>query len=133
MAALYAACLALRRDDPVLCHRSRLEMQAFAASDRLLVVRRWHGSEQRLIVVNHGVAVDAAPGTAGIAPDIASLEWRTLLCTDERRFGGAGDSVRLDEQLVAFPAQSATLLAATTPSAPRRAARRVLGALRRGA
>jgi maltooligosyltrehalose trehalohydrolase len=51
--ALYQALLALRRTDPVLRAAGRTALEASADGD-LLVVRRWHRADQRLLLVNLG-------------------------------------------------------------------------------
>jgi maltooligosyltrehalose trehalohydrolase len=54
--AWYAALLQLRRSDPVLLDQSRERMSARALTTDVLTVRRWRGSEERLLVVNFGQA-----------------------------------------------------------------------------
>lgn len=115
MHALYRELLALRRSDPVLRSGDRSRTEAVAASDRLLLVHRWRGREHRLLAVNTGVALDDAPAAAGVPAALARMNWRTLLSTDERRFGGSGDGARLDAGMLSLPAQSAVLFAASAP------------------
>jgi maltooligosyltrehalose trehalohydrolase len=116
MFALYRELIALRRNDRVLQRQDRGAMRAVAASDQLLLVHMARGDEQRLIVLNTGVAIDATPEAAGVPADIARLLWQPLISTEERRFGGTNDQVRFDEGLIALPPQSATFFAASAPS-----------------
>jgi len=51
--ALYKALLRLRREDPVLRAAGRASLHATAHRE-VLVVRRWHGSEARLLLANFG-------------------------------------------------------------------------------
>ena len=131
MFRLYSELAALRRGDAVLQRQDREAMEVIAASDALLLVRLWHGREQRLIVVNSGVGIDEPPGAAGVPEHIAAMPWRVLFSTEERRFGGSDDQARFDADLVALPPYSAVLLAATRPSPPERAAAAVRSALER--
>jgi maltooligosyltrehalose trehalohydrolase len=108
---LYREMIALRRADDVLSRQDRSSMRAIAASDQLLLVHMWHGEEQRLVVANIGVAIDAPPPGAGVPSDLAALPWRALVSTEERRFGGTDDQVRFDADLIALPPQTVALLA----------------------
>ena len=131
---LYADLIALRRSDAVVSRQDRGAMHAMAASEDLLLVRMWHGREQRLLVVNSGVGIDAAPDVAGVPDDIARMPWRLVFSTEERRYGGSDDLVRFDEGLIALPPYSAVFLATTTPPLPARAmgaGRRLLERMRR--
>lgn len=112
MWSLYRELLALRRSDDVLRHGDRSRMTAIAASERLLLVHRWRGREQRLLVLNTGMALDEPPMQAGVPGRLARMRWRCVISTDERRFGGSGDTARLDERMLSLPAHSAVLFAA---------------------
>ncbi len=90
-------------------------MHAVAASRELLLVRLRDGNEQRLIVWNPGLAIDAPPAAAGIPADVLELDWRVVFSTEDRRFGGTDDRVRFDSELIAIPPHTTVLLA----SAPR--------------
>jgi maltooligosyltrehalose trehalohydrolase len=126
MMNMYRALLTLRREDPVLKRQDRRQMQAIAASEQLLIVRMWDGPEERLVVCNIGLAIDAVPSAAGVPPELRHGEWRVLLSTNERRFGGTDDRVRFDADLIAMPPHTAVLLA----SKRTRARGRIFSALR---
>ncbi|MEX0751144.1 MAG: malto-oligosyltrehalose trehalohydrolase [Dehalococcoidia bacterium] len=128
--ALNRELIALRKKDRVLRRQDRRNMRAVAASDSMLLVHMWHGREHRLIVANFGVAVDAPPSAAGVPEGLANLDWRVVVSTEERRFGGIDDQARFDEHMVALPPQAVLWLAATSPSAAVRAFRFARSAVR---
>jgi maltooligosyltrehalose trehalohydrolase len=128
---MYGALLALRREDAVLSRRDRHAMKAMAVSPQLLLVHLWHGREHRLIAVNQGTGLDAAPRTIGIPDELCDLPWAPLFSTDERRFGGIDDTMRFDTHLVSMPPQTLVLLASSEPSARDRLTRRVRGLVER--
>jgi len=128
--ALNRELIALRKKDRVLRRQDRRSMRAMAASDSMLLVHMWHGREHRLIVANFGMALDVPPATAGVPEELARYEWRIVLSTEERRFGGTDDRARFDAQMVALPPQAVLWLAATTQSIPVRAIRAVGGLIR---
>jgi len=123
--ALYCALIALRRSDPVLRRQDRRNMKAVAASNQVLLVHLWDGGEQRLIAANFGVAIDAPPVAAGVPDDLAEVRWQQVLSTEERRFGGTDDVVRLGPRLVSLPPYTVAWLTGTRPSLPARLASRV--------
>jgi maltooligosyltrehalose trehalohydrolase len=55
---LYADLLRLRRDDPVLAGQDRWSMTAAAVGPDVLVVRRWLGDAQRMLIANFGARVE---------------------------------------------------------------------------
>jgi maltooligosyltrehalose trehalohydrolase len=61
--ALYRVLLALRRGDPVLSRAGRQELEITAQGD-LLQVRRWHGGQERLLLLNLGREPAAVPPAA---------------------------------------------------------------------
>ena len=62
---LYQALLRLRCEDPVLADQDRAHMAADTLGPDVLLVRRWRGSEQRLLVANFGDQPVAQPLTDG--------------------------------------------------------------------
>ncbi|MGE3268167.1 MAG: malto-oligosyltrehalose trehalohydrolase [Chloroflexota bacterium] len=59
---VYRTLLRLRQEDTVLRHQSRQATRARALTSDLLGIRRWHGTEDRLLLANFGdaaVTVDA--------------------------------------------------------------------------
>jgi maltooligosyltrehalose trehalohydrolase len=132
--ALYGELLALRRSDAVLRRQDRERLRATAASDSVVLVHMWDGDEQRLLVANFGNGVDVAPSALGVPGELSQMEWRVVLSTEERRFGGTDDQIRFDESLVSLPPQTVAWLAARRqPLVPRllsrarRAVRRLRG------
>jgi len=127
---LHRELLALRRADTVLARQDRFQMRTHVAGD-LLLVHLWHRRERRLIVANFGVGVDAAPGGLGVPAGLLQPRWRTVLSTDERRFGGTDDRIRFDGDLVSMPPHTVAWLAATEPPLPLRLLRALGRRLRR--
>jgi maltooligosyltrehalose trehalohydrolase len=121
--ALTRELLALRRNDRVLRRQDRRQMRAISVGENMLLVHMWHGRDHRLIVANFGLAVDATPISAGVPPELLTHDWRVVLSTEERRFGGTDDRVRFDAQMVSLPPQTVAWLAATKPLLPVRALR----------
>ncbi len=75
--ALYRELLRLRREDPVLRHKSRSDLQVGSEGD-VLWVRRWHGDQERVVLVNfghegakrpEGVKLDGFSRLFGTAPE----------------------------------------------------------------
>jgi maltooligosyltrehalose trehalohydrolase len=129
---MYAELLTLRRSDAVVSRQDRSSMRAYACGDKLLLVHLRHGREHRLIAANAGVGVDAAPAAINVPRAIASMHWRELISTDERRFGGSGDRMRFDERLISMPPQSVVLWQATQAPLPIRLVIRLGRLIRRG-
>ena len=122
---LHRELVALRRRDEVLRRQDRQHMRALAASDQLLLVHLQHGREERLIVANFGVAIDMMPAAAGVPRELLRRQWRTVMSTEERRFGGSDERLRFDAGLVSLPPYTVAWLEAR----PRALPRRVLDAL----
>jgi maltooligosyltrehalose trehalohydrolase len=77
---VYERMIALRKTDPVLSVLSR-EQLACEARGPLLVVRRWQGDEERLLVFNPSeapVRFDHAPGEVLLASDGGEIDGRTV-------------------------------------------------------
>jgi maltooligosyltrehalose trehalohydrolase len=81
----YQRLLYLRRDVPPLAHldKEALEVTSFA-DQKVLLVRRWDASSQVLIVYNFGHAEN------DLKLPIPAGHWRTILDSDEGRWGGEG-------------------------------------------
>jgi maltooligosyltrehalose trehalohydrolase len=87
----YAALVRLRRSDPVLVDQSRERLSARALTTDVLAVRRWKGSDERLLLVNFGDSSFCTTKFGG--------EWRVLLAAE-------GASVQ-DDQVSASPRSAA--------------------------
>ncbi|WP_245557562.1 malto-oligosyltrehalose trehalohydrolase [Deinococcus peraridilitoris] len=75
---LYRALLALRREDPVLRHASRGDLQAGAVGN-VLWVRRWHDGQERVLLANFGQEEATWPqvpdaGMANLSPMLSTQE-----------------------------------------------------------
>ena len=80
--AFYKELIRLRKTHPVLAHLSKRDMEVTLEGD-VLVVRRWNGDREVLILFNFGAAEPPAP--AG---------WEKLLDSTEERWGGQGSGGR---------------------------------------
>jgi maltooligosyltrehalose trehalohydrolase len=113
---LYQALLALRRDDPVLRHADRDATRATAAGPQIVLVRRWHEDEHRLLVANFGAAARLPLSETTGLRDLPDAEWRLLLSTADERFGGTGHQAAVDDAEpghLSIPARSAAIFALT--------------------
>jgi maltooligosyltrehalose trehalohydrolase len=110
---LYQALLALRRDDPVLRSGDRAATRAFAAGPEIVVVHRWLGTAQRVLVANFGAAANLPLAEIPELAAMVGAEWRVLLSTADRQFGGSGCEAGLcdDERdrRLRVPARSAAI------------------------
>jgi maltooligosyltrehalose trehalohydrolase len=87
---LYQELLALRRGDPVLSTCDRMATRAFAIGARIVVVHRWQGTAHRLLVANFGAATSLPLADTPELDAMAGADWRLLLSTADRQFGGSG-------------------------------------------
>jgi maltooligosyltrehalose trehalohydrolase len=94
LVALYQTLLRLRHEDPVLKDQARERMQAHALDRDTLAVRRWHGAQERLLLVNFG----EQPRTVAEF----GADWRVLLET--------GAACRAEASGVTVPPRCAVLL-----------------------
>ena len=109
---LHAELLALRRRDAVLRRQDRAKMRVDVAGD-LLLVHSWHGREHRLLAANLGMGIDATPGSLGVPRRLLGWRWHVAASSDERRFGGTGGQIRIDDRLVSMPPHTVAWLVAT--------------------
>jgi hypothetical protein len=87
---LYQQLLALRRGDPVLSTGDRAATRAFAVGARVVVVHRWLGTAHRMLVANFGAAASLPLADTPGLEAVAGADWRLLLSTADREFGGSG-------------------------------------------
>jgi maltooligosyltrehalose trehalohydrolase len=81
----YRELLRLRRELPALAHLSKENQQVIADEERrLLLVRRWHGSQHALLAANFSEAA----ATARVS--VRAGTWRKRLDSADERWGGAG-------------------------------------------
>jgi maltooligosyltrehalose trehalohydrolase len=129
---MHAELFALRRSDAVLRRQDRTKMRVDVAGD-LLLVHSWHGRDHRLLAANVGMGIDATHGSLGVPRRLLGRRWLTALTSDDRRFGGTGGQIRIDDHLVSMPPHTVAWLVATElplPLRPLRALARLV--LRRG-
>jgi maltooligosyltrehalose trehalohydrolase len=109
--ALYRALLRLRRDDPVLSVNDRRQTDAFAASAQIVVIHRWVGDEQRVLVANFGQAVEVPRAWLERVEGGPDDGWELMVSTDEARFGGEGrqPDIDVERRALSMPPRTATL------------------------
>lgn len=114
---LYRELLRLRRKDPVLGVQERSRAKADAIGAQIVTMVRWVGNEYRLLVANFGPSAGIMIADHPSLADLPGDEWRLLLATSERRFGGAnarcgqtGHGVR---RRLEMPARTAAVFAFT--------------------
>ena len=98
MVELYQALLKLRREDPVLADQDRQRTTAEPVGEDVLVIRRWRGAEQRVLVANFGDEPAALPDQDG--------DWRLVLTTAD-----GSQSTARDPRPATVPARTAVILA----------------------
>lgn len=108
--ALYRELLRLRREDSVINRQDRHAIRVCCLSHDMLAVHLWHGSAQRLLIVNFGAAARVRPSEIAGAPE--SALWRSVINTGDPRFGGSGSRTEIRSGSLAVGPRSAVLLAA---------------------
>lgn len=106
---LHRDLLALRRDDPVLSVADRAALRATAPSADVVVVQRWQGAAQRLLLVNFGAATQL-PWTALNLGDAARAERQLLWYSTAAVYGGSGIDPTLTAEAICLLEHSAVLL-----------------------
>jgi maltooligosyltrehalose trehalohydrolase len=110
--ALHRDLLALRRDDPVLGHRSyRLEGAVLTNEAWLLRYIEKEGDD-RLLIVNLGIDMSLTfIAEPLLAPPVAR-SWRLLWSSEDPSYGGGGAPLPTEQGMWGVPGRSALLLAA---------------------
>lgn len=110
---LYRALIALRRTDPVLVHNDRTHVRAEALTAQVIVIHRWWGAEQRLILANFGAATQIKVSDAPFLARLPVQGWRIVLNTASRSHDGSGERAcvtgRGASRTISLPARSATI------------------------
>jgi hypothetical protein len=93
-----------------------------------VVVHRWLGTAHRVLVANFGAAASLPlADTAGLE-NLASADWRLLLSTADRQFGGSGGEAGLcgseGDRRLRIPARSAAIFEIAVEWNPTRSVRR---------
>ncbi len=110
---LYRELLSLRRGDPVLSRGERAATRAFAVGAQILAVHRWLGTAHRVLVANFGADASLPLADTPELEAMAGADWRLLLSTADRQFGGSGRETGLcggeRERRLHVPARSAAI------------------------
>ncbi|HEX4684958.1 MAG TPA: malto-oligosyltrehalose trehalohydrolase [Gemmatimonadaceae bacterium] len=110
---LHRDLLRLRREDPVIRNRGSGRMDGSVINEHAFVLR-WFGDagDDRLLIVNLGPRFHGRPLAEPLVAPPTRRGWRTVLSTEEARYGGWGaPTVETQDDGWWIPAESATLLA----------------------
>jgi maltooligosyltrehalose trehalohydrolase len=111
--ALYRDLLALRRTDPALRSGDRHDVGVHALGDHALAMRRRTGGHELLVVVNLAGELRSRPEEHDKMTPSEGRRWTCALWTEDRRFGGPGSSVLVEENgRLAIPSPGAAVLRA---------------------
>jgi maltooligosyltrehalose trehalohydrolase len=114
---LYRDLLRLRLTDPILTIQDRRLTHAEPLGRHLLAIHRWDESNRhhRLFLANFGPDVSLRLVEESFLSWLLAAEWRLLLSTSLRRYGGTGERVALrgphDDRRIRLPAHTAALFA----------------------
>ena len=112
---LYRELLRLRRKDPVLQVQDRSRSKAGAIGAQMVSMVRWVEDEHRLLVANFGPSAGISLSDHPVLGNLPGGEWRLILATNERRFGGAnarcGVAGRGERRRLEMPARTAAVFA----------------------
>jgi maltooligosyltrehalose trehalohydrolase len=92
---LYQELLRLRREHPALRLRERSAWAVEAVADGAIALRRNGSGGDVLLVANLAGELVCDAGAAAVTGSRRGEEWRVVLHSEESRFGGRGDEVRL--------------------------------------
>lgn len=113
--ALHRDLLRLRREDPVFAARDATRLAGAVLGPQALVLR-WFGSGQdgdRLLLLNLGATLSLEPCPEPLlAPEPGKI-WRTLLCSEQARYGGQGAPAQEEHGRLCAPGQTALVLMST--------------------
>jgi maltooligosyltrehalose trehalohydrolase len=88
---LHRDLLRIRREDPVIRSRAPRSLDGAVITDSAFVLRFFGGNgDDRLLVVNLGARLHADPLAEPLAAPPHSRVWKTVLSTDEPKYGGWG-------------------------------------------
>lgn len=87
---LYRELLMLRRTDEVLFHNERSHTRATALTAQIMMIHRWWGAEQRIVLANLGFAVDLAMDQFDALAAVKGNLWTRIFSTAESWLGGNG-------------------------------------------
>lgn len=117
MWALHRDLLALRREDPVLATQATHGLDGAVLSPSAFVLRFFaENGEDRLLLVNVGVALDFNPAPEPLLAPPASMRWKLRWSSEDPRYGGEGMPPVEDDNNWHLPGESAVLLTATPDS-----------------
>jgi maltooligosyltrehalose trehalohydrolase len=88
--ALHVDLLALRRDDAAFAAQRADSMHGASLGARAFLVRFFHPSGDRLIVVNLGDDVKLAPAPEPLLAPRNGRSWRHVLTSEDVKYGGKG-------------------------------------------
>ncbi len=119
---LYRDLIRIRREDPVLQVQRRGGLDGAVLSKHAFVIRYFGGSEDdRLLVVNLGRRMNAAPIAEPLVAPPRGCAWTTIFSTESPKYGGWGTPpLETADQGWWIPAECAVLLIPTDDPTPAR-------------
>jgi maltooligosyltrehalose trehalohydrolase len=109
--ALHRDLLALRRDDVVFRAQRPHGVEGAVLSETAFVLRFRGDGEDRLLIVNLGVALDYAPMPEPLLAPPRRAQWRLLWSSNDERYGGDGAPEPWTDGCWRIPAHVALVLA----------------------
>jgi len=114
--------LKLRREDPVIRAQRDRGLDGAVLSDSAFVLRFFgHPHDDRLLIVNFGARLHAAPIAEPLVAPPRRRAWQTIFSTESPKYGGWGTPpLETTDDGWWIPAESAVLLIPTDDSTPSR-------------
>jgi maltooligosyltrehalose trehalohydrolase len=87
--ALHRDLLTLRRNDPAIASQGEFGLDGATLNDRVLILR-FSGVDDRLLVVNLGTDVNLATASEPLVAPPAGARWHILWSSEDPAYGGSG-------------------------------------------
>ncbi len=87
---LHRDLLALRRDDAVFAQQDAERVHGVALGPRLLLLRIFGATDDRLLLVNYGADQPLVPAPEPLLAPPAGRRWRLIWSSEDVRYGGRG-------------------------------------------
>jgi maltooligosyltrehalose trehalohydrolase len=113
---LHRDLLALRRDDAVFAQQDAERVHGVALGSRLLLLRIFGATDDRLLLVNYGADQPLVPAPEPLLAPPAGRRWRLIWSSEDARYGGRGTPpVETEEEGWRLPGHCAIVM---TPGDP---------------
>ncbi len=113
---LHADLLALRRSDAVFNKSRRQGVDGAVLGTQAFVLRFFgENDDDRLLIINFGVAIHLDPAPEPLLAPIASQEWKIIWSSEDLAYGGGAVGSIDPEENWRLPGQAAVVLAPSSP------------------